>query len=131
MSEVKSTKGRCRRQQRERREQQYVVQWFAYQYPNVKMAASANGGKRDPITAANLKKDGVLAGVPDLQVFRASRGFHGLFIEMKAPDDKRGPKGVLSEHQKQMLDYLNGEGYYAVACWGFLEAKKVIQWYLQ
>lgn len=52
-----------------------------------------NGGSRNKAEAANLKRQGVKAGAPDLCVPVPSGSKHGLFIEMKAgegkPTDKR------------------------------------------
>ena len=42
-----------------------------------------NGGRRDKITGARLKAEGVVAGVPDVFLASPRQGFHGLYIEMK------------------------------------------------
>lgn len=117
--------------QRERKEQQWLVQWFRLKYKNILIAASANGGSRDCAEAVNMKREGVLAGIPDLQIFRAAQGYHGLFIEMKAPKTLASKAGVLSARQKTMLMKLNAEGYYARAAWGWLDGKSIIEWYLE
>lgn len=116
--------------QREAIEQQWTVQWFKLKYPGVLIVASANGGSRNIIEAKNLKKTGVYAGIPDLQIFKACRGFHGLLIEMKAPQTNKSAKGKLTKLQQECLNYLNDNGYHAVAAWGFEESRKVIDWYL-
>ena len=47
-----------------------------------------NGGSRNRIEAANLKEEGVKAGVPDLE-FPAARGrYTGLHIELKHGNNK-------------------------------------------
>jgi hypothetical protein len=116
--------------QRERREQEYFVQWIKLKYPNILIAASANGGARNPREAANMKREGVLPGHPDIQVFKACKGFHGLLIELKAPKTSVSVAGKLSMAQKLILQQLNDEGYYARAAWGWLEAKLIAEWYL-
>jgi len=115
----------------ESKEQQYLIQWFRLKYRDVKIVASANGGSRNKFEAANLKRSGVTAGVPDIQILKAARGYHGLFIELKATPSKLRKKGVVSEAQKVLIDYLNQEGYLAVVCWGWVEAKDKIDWYLR
>lgn len=111
-------------------EQAAVIDWFRLRYKDVLIVASANGGLRNKRTAIRLKKLGVLAGMPDLNIVRAAHGYHGLFIEMKDPGAKGRRKGTVSTVQISRLNKLNAEGYYAVACWGFKEAKAVIDWYL-
>lgn len=117
--------------QRERREQQYFVQWFELKYPDILITASANGGARNPREAANMKREGVRAGWPDIQIARPSKGFHGLFIEMKAPKTATSIAGKLSMQQKIILQKLNDAGYCARAAWGWLEAKDITEEYLR
>lgn len=115
----------------ERREQEWTVQWFKLKYPNIIIAASANGGTRNVREAANMKREGVLAGMPDLQILCAKHNYHGLFIEMKTPASKDHAKGKVNMIQKSIINQLNQAGYYAIVCWGYEEARKVIDWYLQ
>ena len=68
------------------------VEWFRYWYPKGTIFAIPNGGARNVVTAAKLKAEGVLAGVPDLCVPMARCGFHGLYIELK-----NGKKGVVRD----------------------------------
>lgn len=82
-----------------------------------------NGGSRNKYEAANLKEQGVSAGVPDLCFPVARNGFHGLYIEMKAGKNKTTPA------QEKWLELLNDNGYQAVVCRGFDEAKTVIDRY--
>ena len=85
-----------------------------------------NGGRRDAAEAANLKRQGVKPGVPDLFLPVARGGYHGLFIEMKRRDG-----GRLSEYQKHWLHLLEREGYCAVVCHGAREAIDLIIGYLK
>lgn len=95
-------------------------------YPELKyMFAIPNGGKRDKITAANLKAEGVKAGVPDIMLPVAKHGCHGLFIEMKKPKD-----GVVSGKQDEFLTQLRFNGYYAETCYSWLHAIDCIVWYM-
>ena len=67
---------------------------------------------------------GIRKGVPDLCLPVPMQGYHGLFIEMKAPN------GRTSQEQKQWIKALNAFGYKAVVCKGFLEAKEALEDYM-
>lgn len=77
---------------------------------------------------------------PDLQIIQPSRGYHGLFIELKRDGTalylKTGPrKGKLTldthiQEQALMLQSLNNLGYFARFGVGFDKCKRLIDWYL-
>jgi hypothetical protein len=95
-------------------EQVQTVSWFRKTYPGVKIFAIPNGGHRNKITAAKLKAEGVLPGVPDLFV-----PHFNLWIEMKM---QKG--GRLSESQKEMRDYLLDQcSHNYLMCEGFDDAR--------
>lgn len=98
---------------------------------NEYMFAIPNGGRRNAKEAARLKKQGVLAGVPDLMLPIPSNGFHGLFIELKRPKHGTSPKGVVSKNQKEMLSKLSVCGYKSIVAYGWLDAKHAIVEYLK
>ena len=75
---------------------------------------------------AKLKKEGLKSGVPDLFIPVAKNGFNGFFIEMKKPKT-----GVVSENQDYWLNTLSYNGYRAEVCYGFDEAKTVIDEYFK
>jgi hypothetical protein len=112
----------------EHSEQSALIQWAAMQearYPELRLLfAIPNGSARDKITGALLKREGVKAGVPDLFLPVARGGHHGLFIELKVGRNKP------AEKQAAWLDALTQAGYLAVACWGWWEAREVIEEYL-
>ena len=82
-----------------------------------------NGGSRNRIEAANLKRQGVRAGVPDL-CFPVPKGkYHGMYIEMKAGKNKT------TQNQDEWLELLKNNGYMTAVCYGFDEAKAVIDRY--
>jgi hypothetical protein len=83
-----------------------------------------NGGARDRITGAQLKAAGVKAGIPDLCLPVARQGWHGLFIELKVNGNQP------SAAQAGWLDALTAQGYLAVACWGWDEARETLEAYL-
>lgn len=67
--------------------------------------AIANGGHRNVIEATNLKRSGVVAGVPDICVAVPSGDSHGLWLECKIG------KGALSEAQRDVGAALVLQGY--------------------
>lgn len=114
----------------EHQEQVSLFQWAdAMQgtYPVLRwMYAVPNGGKRNKVVAAKLKREGVRSGVSDVVLPCAKQGFHGLYIEMKRTKD-----GKTSKEQKEWLEYLLEAGYLAVVCKGWEEAKETIERYLK
>lgn len=100
-------------------EQVAFVRWFRASFPDVRIIAIPNGGKRDKRTAALLKDEGVTAGVPDLYV-----PAWNLWIEMK-----RLKGGVISDEQAEWLDYLQTIGHGVILAKGWLDGvNQVKQW---
>ena len=86
--------------------------------------ATPNGGHRHKRTAAKRKAEGVRAGVPDVFLAIPTRGYHGLFIEMKKP------KGRTTEAQAQYLAARSAGGYKAEVCHGWEAAANAVARYL-
>lgn len=106
-------------------EQVTLISWYRRNYKNELLVAIPNGGKRHIKTALAMKQEGVSKGFPDLFLPVPNCNSHGLFIEMK-----RQKGGTVSKEQGAWLEYLNSAGYQAVVCKGFLEAKEVVECYL-
>lgn len=109
-------------------EQRKLFQWTLFikaKHPEIElMFHIPNGGSRNKIEAANLKKQGVKAGVPDLFLPVARGKYHGLFIEMKYGKNKP------TVNQNLWLRKLSEQGYAVAVCYGFLEASQKIVNYL-
>ena len=112
----------------EHQEQVVLFQWAsieAKRIPELELLhAIPNGGSRHPAEAKNLKAAGVKPGVPDLCLPVARGKHHGLYIELKSS------KGKLSEYQEKWISRLNQQGYMAVCCFGFEDARSAIMSYL-
>lgn len=110
-------------------EQEHLFEWAAYmsgKYPELKlMHHIPNGGSRNSAEAANLKRQGVKAGMPDIFLPVARGGFHGLYIELKAGKNKP------TEKQKNWIAALCKQKYAAVVCYGWGQASEIIQSYLK
>jgi hypothetical protein len=87
-----------------------MVKWFGYKYPEYTLFAIPNGHKRNAITGAILKREGVVAGVADLFLMKANNKYNGLWIEVKTE------KGKQSESQKEFEHKAIREGYKYVIC---------------
>lgn len=87
-----------------------------------------NGGHRVKKVAADLKAQGVMAGIPDLVLTMARGGYFGLYIEFKAtpPND-----AAISASQHERIRKLNDQGYLAVVCRGHFDAMEQIRAYLR
>ena len=120
---------------REDAEQKAVIQWADMtrnpDAPGIKIGtdlfAIPNGGARSRIEAARLIGLGVRPGVSDLFLSYPMGGYHGLFIEMKAP---KPHSSTTSKVQNQFIDRKIACGYRAQVCKGFDEASKAILDYL-
>lgn len=73
--------------QHEAIEQTKLFNWVVLargKYPELDMLYHIpNGGSRNKIEAANLRRQGVRSGVPDLCLPVARGNYHGLYIELK------------------------------------------------
>jgi hypothetical protein len=86
--------------------------WHIGKWPDLAlMFAIPNGGARDTVTGAMLKREGVKKGVPDIFLPVARGPYHGMFIEMKA-----GKRGKVSANQEYYLNRLAWNGYRAIVC---------------
>ena len=65
------------------------VTWFRYEYPTLskRLFAVPNGGRRDAVTGARLKAEGVIAGVADLILLTPLQGLRCL---ARRNEDRQG-----------------------------------------
>jgi hypothetical protein len=113
----------------EHQNQYALTSWWAikhksYKLPEFSLFAVPNGGARNAVTGAILKREGVRKGVPDLFLAVPNETYHGLFIEMKAT------KGVISKDQQAFIDHANAQKYKAVICYDWQSASDLIVNYL-
>lgn len=124
-----SRKGRVRKRpsEVEHRIQQACVRWFNLQYPHLRgrLFAVPNGGRRDVVTGAKLKAEGVVAGVADLILLVTNKAFGALLIEMKKP----GGIQSVAQRQWQGIVTTNGE-YKYVICRSIYDFMREIREYL-
>lgn len=124
----KAAKTRKRPSDEEHRIQCTCVRWFSLQYPQLdgRLFAVPNGGRRDAVTAAKLRAEGVVAGVADLILLKSNRDYGALLIEMKTT------KGRQSESQKKWQKTVCfNEEYKYVVCRSFDDFKREVDGYLK
>ena len=113
----------------EAEEQAAVVKWaelMSHKHPCLKwMYHTPNGGSRNVAEAANLKRMGVKAGVPDLCLPYPSGKYHGLWIELKTE------RGRVMGTQREWIEYLRSQGYAAYVCRGAEQAINCLKEYLK
>jgi hypothetical protein len=110
----------------EHEHQTALIQWLS-KHPDPRTGmifAIPNAGKRSLRAGAELKKEGMRTGGPDLLLPVACGGYHGLFIELKTLTGRPTPE------QKQWITALREQGYHAVVCRGCEAAKEVVDEYL-
>jgi hypothetical protein len=121
------TKPRRRPGQEEHLLQVACVQWFYGQHRNLYglLYAVPNGGRRDQVTGAKLKAEGVVAGVSDLNLDIARHGFHGLRIELKTPTGRQ------SQRQRWWQSQVEAQGFKYIVVRDILEFIDQVNSYLQ
>ena len=100
--------------------QQSCVRWFRYAFPQYIILSMPNGGSRNVIEAANLKREGALAGASDLMVIAERRV---LFVEMKKPGGRQQQTQKEFQHRVEVL------GHKYVVCYSLDDfMQKVKDW---
>jgi len=100
----------------EHEHQVMLVQWLKRNHPGLRFFSVPNAAKRSYNISAMMKAEGLSKGVPDFFIPKLK-----LFIEMKAE------QGRLSKEQVSWLEYLGSVGYTSEVCYGFEEARELIE----
>lgn len=111
---------------------------LARQHPDLEeplkwIHAIPNGGARDIRTAKKLKAEGVKSGVWDIFWPYRSKGYNGLYIEMKRSDHRpkrEGSKGGLSDEQIEFRNFVQSQGFLCKVAYNSYEAWKILLNYL-
>ncbi len=114
----------------ESEEQQALFEWrdrMLGKYPDLKwLHHIPNEGKRSVSAGARMKREGLLSGIPDIHLPAPSGKYHSLYIELK-----RIKHSKVTPEQEECIKWLNSRDNFAVVCYGWEEAVKVIEWYLK
>lgn len=114
-------------------EQSAVIDWARRQlglYPCLEWlhaipnGAFLAGGARQ---MSKLKTEGLVPGVCDLFLPFPAHGYHGLYIEMKAP----GKLSRVRDGQREFMEYVESVGYLAQVHDSADEAIELLRWYVE
>jgi len=86
--------------------------------------AIPNGGARDVVTGARMKREGVKAGVWDVFLPYPCGDYHGLYIEFKHGKNKLTPE------QREFGEYVEMHGYKTGVAYTVEEAIEIVRSYL-
>lgn len=124
----------------ETQEQQSLFAWaelFSSRIPELQdMYAVPNASRRSKRVGAQMKREGMKAGVPDIVLPHARGGYHALYIEMK----RRRVAGTKVElkagtrpraNQRGWHERLQLAGNRVEVCYGWEDARGVIEQYLK
>ena len=119
----------------ESKEQKAVIKWardMQRYFPALTWLHSSQAGVKMSATQARIAKaEGMLSGISDLFLPYPNKEYAGLYIEMKKPKTATSAKGVLSQNQKDFLEYANKVGYKAIVAYGATEAISYLKEYLE
>lgn len=88
-----------------------------------------NGGRRNRVTAARMKAEGVKPGVPDVLIFTRPPGApeaSGVAVELKKPRT-RTAAGRVRPEQQDWLEGLESEGWLCCVAYGWHEAARWLE----
>jgi len=117
------------RKNEESRSQIDLMEWWdaahlAFGVPRLCLMAFPLQGARTPRNGARMKREGCRKGTADRLLAVERGGFHGLWIELKAPN------GTVSEEQWDFIHMANGQGYATAVVYSKGEAAQKIKGYL-
>ena len=116
------------------------VHYIRLQYPRLLFRTDGAGLLLTKSQAGIYKSLNATSGWPDIHIPYPSRGYHGLYIEIKRADVqiycKSGPrKGMLVadphiQLQASVLQQLNDLGFFARFGVGFDQCRRILDWYM-
>lgn len=89
-----------------------------------------NEGKRTRTQQHKIKGFGVMAGIPDILIFKPCGGFCGLAIELKVIY-ANGRKNVLSADQKAAAKTMQAAGWKVVTVYDFEQFTEAVKNYMK
>ena len=105
--------------------QSAVIMYIQLKYPKARYCASL-GGQYQPYQSQRIRaqRNGYVKGFPDLFIYEARNGYHGLALEIKTL------KGRATIEQKEWIEALNERGFKAEVVKGLPAILKLIDSYM-
>jgi hypothetical protein len=100
------------------------AKYLALQYPNMLWHHTPNGGSRNAIEGAKLKRMGTKPGVADILILEQNKSFTGLAIELKCGKNKPTPEQV------EFLNRVKRRGWEAKVIYNIDDFIKVVDEYM-
>ena len=114
--------------------QRDVLKWMGLQYPEARRAVVriANEGKRTAAGHSLATALGMHVGASDIFLAYPSRGYHGLWLEVKPPGWKPTPS-KMPHHQRQLdfIEHMKSLGYAGEVGVGLEGCVKILSDYLK
>lgn len=104
--------------------------WLWNKYPKTRYLCYhiSNGGLRSIAEAVSFKAQGVVAGMPDIHIAIAARGYNSMYIEFKAPG--WNPNTDHHRNQLKAIECLKAAGNHVIICESTEHAKSAVIEYL-
>lgn len=113
-----------------------LAKYIKEKYPDVIFLSTLNGVKMPVVLGMQCAALQSERGLPDIVIFEPKKNFHGLCIELKRTGEKLFKKDGIThvsphvKEQDEILQRLSKKGYYATFSIGFIEAKTLVDIYM-
>lgn len=105
----------------------FCAKLFPEHYGSMYHVVNESGGKGSAFYGAKLNEMGRKSGVPDWPVMVPSKGYHGLYVELKRT---RRRDSTVSKEQVKFMQRQQALGYKCVFAFGYRCALQAIKDYL-
>ena len=114
-----------------------IAEYLRTAYPKVKFLSDVRAALKltIPQQVRSKKVQADNFACPDMVIFAARKGYHGMFLELKAQTPFKKDGALKTDphlaRQDEAIYGLMEEDYYAHFYWDFDTAKDTIDWYLK
>ena len=108
-----------------------LVEWYDMRFGDGLLISIPNAGKRSVVSGALLKAEGMRPGVWDLFLAVPRHSCHGLWMEIKLPEQRTRARGGLTIEQEKFCKAVRSQFYSAQIAYTTQEGIEIINWYLK